>query len=314
MGDLAGSSGRGDISELRRLLREARDVIAFLRSSQDVVGRATVSGGRDLVIDDGGGLRVKRGGNVAAEYPSGPDAALWGRLYRHLDGSVVYGLSTLGHDGQTYFWAYHFDDPDDNGHVQAYAQEVELEGRSHFLGGVADDEFGGGNSRFFEATNDYALVQWTNPGGFPNFVKVDGTGIIIQAVVGTVRMPGMGTTGAAANLTIDFTTGAVKASVSSRRYKDDIEDLEADVDQVLALVPRRFRMKDEVEELGDDAPVRVGFIAEEAHELGLTQWVSYNADGEPEAFDYPTFSVAQQAALVELNARVAALEAKVNGA
>jgi len=103
-------------------------------------------------------------------------------------------------------------------------------------------------------------------------------------------------------------------SVSSRRYKDDVEDLEVDVDQVLALVPRKFRMKDEVKEHGDDAPVRVGFIAEEAHELGLTQWVSYNADGEPEAFDYPTFCVAQQAALVELNARVAALEAKVNGA
>lgn len=294
-------------------LDELREIVKFLRSAQDVVGRATISGGRSLIVDDGGGVRVKRGGNVAAEYPSGPDAALWGRLSRDLDGDLVYGVSALGHNGHTYFWAYHYDDPDDNGHVQAYAEEVEMQGRTHWLGGVADNEFGGGQSRFFEATKDYLVMQWTAPSGFPNFVKVDDTGVVLQAVTGTHRMPGMGPTGAAANLVIDFSTGVLKASVSSLRYKQDVEAAEVDVEKVLQLVPRRFRMKAEVEELGDEAPIRVGFIAEEAHELGLTDWVTYNPDGEPDAFDYPTFCVAQQAALADLAARVEALEAKTIG-
>lgn len=120
-------------------------------------------------------------------------------------------------------------------------------------------------------------------------------------------------TAAAANAVIDV-NGVIKFSTSSKRYKRDIEVLEVDEDAILALTPRLCRMKTEVEELGDEAPTYPVFIAEEAADLGLHDWVSFDEEG-PKTFDYSGFCVAQQlvlrrqqARLVELEERVAALE------
>lgn len=121
---------------------------------------------------------------------------------------------------------------------------------------------------------------------------------------------GMATTTSAANMVIFNTTGEVKRSTSSRRYKRDIAPAEVDVEAALKLIPRAFRSKAEVESEGDEAPLRVGFIAEEAADLGLAQWVDYDKDG-PESFSYPLWVVALQAIVRDQQARIEALEARV---
>jgi hypothetical protein len=58
------------------------------------------------------------------------------------------------------------------------------------------------------------------------------------------------------------------------------------------------------------APHRVGFIAEEAADLGLAQWVDYDDEG-PEAFSYGLWVVALQAIVQSQAARIDDLEARI---
>jgi len=109
----------------------------------------------------------------------------------------------------------------------------------------------------------------------------------------TVQFVGLPGNAAAANVYVDG-NGMLWRSTSSRRYKQDVATAEVDVDAALQLTPRRFRSKAEVEQHGDDAPTHVGFIAEEAADLGLDAWVSEDEQG-PESFAYAQWCVAQQA-------------------
>lgn len=121
---------------------------------------------------------------------------------------------------------------------------------------------------------------------------------------------GHNTTANAANTYMD-TVGRVYRSTSSRRYKQDERPADIDVSKVLALEPRVFRSRDEVEDEGDAAPTHVGFIAEEAADLGLDLWVSRDEAGDPESFAYPLWGVAQQAVIQAQQAQIDALTAQV---
>lgn len=87
------------IADLRRQLKELRQEIAFLRSSQDVVGNSTISGGRRLVVADGGGIRLEAAdGTVIFEMlsstgnpePDGDPQPMV--LMRRADGTVALSL------------------------------------------------------------------------------------------------------------------------------------------------------------------------------------------------------------------------------
>lgn len=133
--------------------------------------------------------------------------------------------------------------------------------------------------------------------------KLEGTNQMIQRIAtgtGTykevLRLPGdevyitVATTGSGANMYVDPTTGQVLRSVSSIRYKEQVIDLPASLaPQLIQLRPRGFKMKDDPE-----GPWHVGFIAEEAEDLGLSYWVIYDEEGNPESFDYGLWSAAVQ--------------------
>lgn len=112
--------------------------------------------------------------------------------------------------------------------------------------------------------------------------------------------------------------GLIQRIASSRRYKKEIEPLAVDLEAVLGLQPRRFKFKHRFENIDgliveldrDEAPWNTGFIAEEAHDLGLVDWVEYTDDGEIEGFHYVNFIAAHQAVLQDHQARIAELEAK----
>lgn len=125
------------------------------------------------------------------------------------------------------------------------------------------------------------------------------------------------TTASAANCFIDSSTYQIKRSTSSRRYKQDIGAAEVDP-RVLDLHPVRFRDRGEVTELGNAAPWHLGLIAEEVHEAGLTELVSYRRptgdDGEPtgepvpDGVQYERLAVHLLGVVAQLERRVSALE------
>ena len=113
-----------------------------------------------------------------------------------------------------------------------------------------------------------------------------------------------------ANVYLNPNNGLMARMTSSRRYKRNIADWSADPEAVLALRPRTWQANTPME--GDDPEAWfVGFVAEEVHELGLTELVQYDEDGEPDALHYATFSVAQQAVLRKHEKEIADLLARV---
>lgn len=107
-----------------------------------------------------------------------------------------------------------------------------------------------------------------------------------------------------------------KGPVSSERYKHSISTLETSVENVLALEPKQFKYNHD----GENATFVTGFLAEQAHEAGLTEWVDYTEiDGKivPDGFRYPEFLSAHQLVLrahqqeiAELKSRLELLESR----
>jgi hypothetical protein len=104
---------------------------------------------------------------------------------------------------------------------------------------------------------------------------------------------------------------------SSRERKQDITGAEINVDAVLEIEPKFFRYISAVEELGDQAPIELGMIAEDLHDAGLTQLVDYGKNGSIEGIHYSMYVTALQAVarhqatqIADLTARLEALEAK----
>ena len=118
------------------------------------------------------------------------------------------------------------------------------------------------------------------------------------------------TTGSAANLTV-LSSGTVARSTSSLRYKRDVADATHGLSDVLNLRPVIY--KGAAAEDGDT--IFGGLIAEEVHDAGLTEFVQYNDDGEPDALAYGNMVSLcikaiqqQQATITALEARIATLE------
>jgi len=116
------------------------------------------------------------------------------------------------------------------------------------------------------------------------------------------------TTGTSANLVVD-SAGGFARSTSSRRYKNTISDATHGLTELLALRPVTYKGNNN----GD--LVFGGLIAEEVHDAGLTEFVEYNDDNEPDALAYANMVSLcikaiqeQQATITALTARITALE------
>lgn len=145
---------------------------------------------------------------------------------------------------------------------------------------------GGNNTRiWFEGPDQGEFVIGPRAGG-SNF--------------GSIRLRTSATTASAATCNID-TNGVIRRSISSRKYKTDIQDHEMDLDALRRLRVVTFLDRGEVAEReawrermesGHDPepepPVRryVGLVAEEVDELGLGELVQYGPDGEVESLMY----------------------------
>ena len=116
------------------------------------------------------------------------------------------------------------------------------------------------------------------------------------------------TTSASANLHVE-SSGQFVRSTSSLRYKNTVNDATHGLTELKTLRPVTYKGNN------DGDTVYGGLIAEEVHDAGLTEFVTYNDDNEPDALAYGNMvslcikAIQEQNALIEaLTARVATLE------
>ena len=113
------------------------------------------------------------------------------------------------------------------------------------------------------------------------------------------------TTAAAANVQID-SNGYFARSTSSSKYKTDITNYTKGLNEVLGLRPVFYKGKTD----GDTQ--FAGLIAEEVHELGLTEFVQYTPDGSPDALAYQNMVALLVKAIQELKAENDTLKSRID--
>jgi hypothetical protein len=122
--------------------------------------------------------------------------------------------------------------------------------------------------------------------------------------------PYLNTTGSAANLFIS-STGVLQRYTSSIRYKTDVKPATFGLAEAMMLRPVTFKHVK-----GGDT-LFAGFIAEEVEQAGLSVFVDYNDQGQPDALHYSSMmslaiaAIKEQQQMIEtLKQKVAALERK----
>jgi hypothetical protein len=113
------------------------------------------------------------------------------------------------------------------------------------------------------------------------------------------------TTAEAANMYIDTTTGELKRSTSSIRYKTNVELYQKGLNDLLNLTPVTFKG------INDGNKTFAGFIAEELDENGLTEFVQYDAQGKPDAIRYNQMVTILTKSIQELFAIIEELQVKI---
>jgi len=117
------------------------------------------------------------------------------------------------------------------------------------------------------------------------------------------------TTGSGGSAVRILSTGLLIRQSSSSRYKTDIADATWGLADVLKLRSVTFKHNGTGEEADDNT--YGGFIAEEVHSIGLTNFVEYNEKNEPEGVNYSLMVSLMAKSIQELNAKVTTLETKV---
>ena len=148
------------------------------------------------------------------------------------------------------------------------------------------------NTLFIKNSDETELFRIRNDGVF--FTGLDGAS------------PYNLTSSDSANVVIT-SSGSLRRSTSSVRYKKDIADATFGLADVLKLKPKTFK-NNATGEFEDDKTY-AGFTAEDIHDLGLTEFVQYNEANQPDALAYGNMVALMAKAIQELNAKVEKLEA-----
>jgi len=112
------------------------------------------------------------------------------------------------------------------------------------------------------------------------------------------------TTATAANLVVN-SSGSLLRSTSSLKYKTDVRDYDKGLAKVLQMRPVYYKGKK------DGETQFAGLIAEEVHELGLTEFVQYAEDGSPDALAYANMIALLTKAIQELNTKLDAANVEI---
>ena len=97
----------------------------------------------------------------------------------------------------------------------------------------------------------------------------------------------------------------MQRDTSSRRYKNTIADATHGLTDLNKLRPVTYKGNN------DGDTVFGGLIAEEVHDAGLTEFVDYDSDNQPDALKYGNMVSLCIKAIQQLSAKVDTLETKV---
>jgi hypothetical protein len=115
------------------------------------------------------------------------------------------------------------------------------------------------------------------------------------------------TSSAAIWVTVSGTNRQLRRNSSSARYKTNI----VDADEVVLDAARKVKPRHYESTIEDEAgATRLGFIAEEIHDAGLTHAVGYDAEGKPETIDPVALIAALWHRVNDLEKRLETLEAE----
>jgi hypothetical protein len=112
------------------------------------------------------------------------------------------------------------------------------------------------------------------------------------------------TTGTAANLVVD-SSGFLYRSSSSLKYKTNVRDYDKGLDIINQMRPVYYNGKN------DGKTQFAGLIAEEIHDLGLTEFVQYAKDGTPDALSYPNMVALLVKGMKEQQAQIEELKSQI---
>lgn len=280
-----------------------------------------------------GGLYLRQGGELVVEYPAGGDALKVGFLdtapdirgleVRDLAGNVAFRVATRDASAYTTITMANLDflTVTNTTSVSVNANSsVSLSGGgatpSVLSLNASDAALRSANGvgifaipgAVFPALSAGQIIEaydnsWrVQPHGVPTWAGGPLSGTLAIHASNSAVSVAYGTDTLAAN-TYLTTSGGIRRTSSSLRYKQDVEDLQVDLAAVLAMRPRTWRDKRQVEE-DPTTTLRIpGFIAEELDALGLIEFVTYEANG-PESIQYDRLAAAQQLVLIDHEARL----------
>jgi hypothetical protein len=173
--------------------------------------------------------------------------------------------------------------------------------RGNVLVGTTTDS--GSRLRIVGATNssfDFGIT--INNLGNDSLFAVRDDGVITTGFMAS-GSPTNNTTSSAANMHVD-TSGVLRRSTSSLKYKKNVESYEKGLNEVMQLKPVSYQGKNPA----DGNQNFAGLIAEEVHNLGLTEFVQYAKDGSPDALSYQNMIALLTKAIQELKQEIDTLK------
>jgi hypothetical protein len=115
------------------------------------------------------------------------------------------------------------------------------------------------------------------------------------------------TSGGTANLIVT-SSGSLERATSSLKYKKNVEDYTKGLTEVMQLRPVTYESKNPREE----GVTFAGLIAEDIHELGLTEFVQYAEDGSPDALSYSNMVALLIKGMQEQQKQIEAQQQQIN--
>lgn len=125
-------------------------------------------------------------------------------------------------------------------------------------------------------------IRNSNTAIYPLYVETAGRSRLMSiSFDGRLHVSGLTNVGDFRNMQYNDVTKEVGWDTSSLRYKENITPLEDDFFKVLLMEPKTYTRIN-----GDPNRWEIGYIAEEAHDLGLNRLVEYDIEGRPDGFNY----------------------------
>jgi hypothetical protein len=173
----------------------------------------------------------------------------------------------------------------------------------HVMGNRIRLQRANSSTKFVDMRTDGAANDITSYGGHL-YLSCDGAGdmVVVNDQLRITNMP----YGDFKNVQWNSSTGVLGYDNSSRRFKENIQDLKDNFEAILLAQPKTYTRP------GSPDRQEIGFIAEDFHDLGLYPLVDYDEEGLPESLRYEKMGTYMIPVMRRQQERIGALEGEVS--